>query len=500
VSNAPSTHRADAQEDPRLVEARRLLQAELWRRGDLRFKLHETQQRIYDAIRASSQRRHFLLCSRRLGKTYLLVALCIEHALRHPNSRIYFCAPTAKDAAIIATDTAGKLLTDCPPELKPEFREQAKELKFKNGAIVRFQGINSDHANDIRGHTADLVVMDEVGSMDDFKHVLTSIVAPTTLTTGGKILLASTPARTPGHESSTVARDMIDRGLCSTFTIRDAPHITHEEKVDFLVHEMGEKPERADGILDGTLEPETTDTLRELFCRLDVTDAESAVIPEFTAQAQAQIVKEHPRPRFYNAYVGMDPGMTDKTGLLFAYWDFKACKLVIEDEALLGHSITPRIAEVVKQKEADTFAVGCNSVTRVSDIDSRLIADLVQLHGLSFQKADKSGGNPAMINFLRTKIHTREIIIHPRCVKLIQQLRNCVWNSRATDFERTDADAHFDLVAALKYLVRVVNRSANPYPDWYRESDAPIYVSPKLHAKPIDIFSNTPFGRRLAKK
>lgn len=486
---------AEALDPKQAAEA--VLHTMLWKRGDLRFKLHTTQQRIYDAIHASDQRRHFLLCSRRLGKTFLLVCLSVEHALRNPGSRIYFCAPTAKDASIIANDTAGKVLKGCPPELQPDYREQAKELKFPNGAIIRFQGINNDHAQDMRGHTADLVVMDEVGSMDDFKFVLTSIVSPTTLTTKGKILLASTPARTPGHESTTVCLDMMDRGLVSTFTILDAPHISEADKVEFLINEMGEKPEHALAIIRGQREAETTNALRELFCRLDITDAESAVIPEFDAKCRAEIVKEWTRPPFYDAYVAMDPGMQDKTGILFAYWDFKHAKLVIEDEALLSHAITPTIADTIKEKEAQHW--GKEPLLRVCDPDLRLSGDLYALHGISVTRAVKPGSYEA-INFLRTKIRDREIIIHPRCVKLVQQLRNCVWNSSGKDFERTDADSHFDLVAALKYLVRSIDRSRNPFPEWYRAPDAPVYVSPKLKKKAVDIHSNTPLGRRLAKR
>jgi hypothetical protein len=227
-----------------------------------------------------------------------------------------------------------------------------------------------------------------------------------------------------------------------------------------------------------------------------VTDAETAVVPEFTSQAQSEIVIPYERPPFYDAYVGMDPGFNDNTGILLAYWDYPLQKLVIEDELILKRANTDDIAFALKAKEEAVW--GKPPLVRVSDVDLRLIADLYQRHGLVFQKGQKQDSLGA-IDTVRTMIRRREIIISSNCHGLIRQLRNATWNRKATDFERTQEDAHFDLLAALKYLSRAIIKSKNPFPDWYSR---PVFGTYSTLKKKNDnsVFSNTPLGRKLRKK
>jgi hypothetical protein len=483
---------------PEQIEAARVTaRQELWRRGNLTFKLHPTQRKIYDAIYASKDRRHFLLCSRRLGKSYLLVTLAFEQALQTPNSRILYLAPWSKDAADIANDLVVQITDDCPPYLKPEYRAQQKELAFKNGSVIRFKGTNGEHAQFLRGGAAHLVILDEVGLMDDFKHVLYDVVAPMTLTTQGRILIATTPPRSPGHESALIHEDWAARTLVSKFTLRDAPHIPYSEKVRIL-EQCGEKTARIPGILDGSLEPETTTAKREYFCDF-VTDASSAVVPEFDDQARKDIVKNFEIPPYRDCYVAMDPGMVDATGVLFAYWDFRRAKLVIEDEWVERHANTVQIATALRTKEEELWN-GKQPFMRISDVDKRLIADLMQLHGLAFSPANKKDSD-ASINLMRVMVSGREIEIHPRCVNLIRQLKNAVWNRRQSDFERSEIDAHYDLVAALKYLCRGLIKNRNPYPAWFDAQAQNTWYSPKSR-KPRNngLFNNSPVTKRLLRK
>jgi hypothetical protein len=479
-------------EDPRVIAARHAL----WRRGELRWKLHATQKKLYDAM--VDRRRFFALCSRRLGKSYLLVCLAFEYAIRHPNARISYAAPTMKDAVQIASDLALEILQDCPEDLRPAFANGDKEYRFPNGSVIRFSGVNAEHRENLRGRKAHLFILDEAGTMDDLKYTIQSIVAPTTATTKGKILIASTPPRSPGHDMTTVAKDMTKRGELMTFTLLDAPHIDHAEKVE-LLERAGENPERIDDILDGKAEPESTTALREYFCRLDVTDAETAVVPEFNQKAQAEIVIDHPRPPYFDCYVAVDPGFSDKTGIIFAYYDYLEKKLVIEDEVLLTRASTDDIAFAIKTKEQELWG-GKVPMLRISDIDLRLIADLYQNHGLVFQAANRQDSLGA-IDLVRTMVRRRELVIAPKCLGTVRQLRNATWNRKASDFERTQEDSHFDLLAALKYLCRAVNRNHDPYPDWYfRPGFGTSGGMRNTTQKPKTVFSDTPLGRKLSKK
>ncbi len=452
--------------------ARRRVVHELWRRGALEYKYHETQLAIQRAIAksgASGEREFFLLCSRRTGKTFMLLGRLFARLVTEPNVRLLYLAPFANDAANIATDQAITLLSDCPPELMPEWNNQAKEFRCpKTGGILRIKGVNNERADMLRGGAQHEIVLDECGSMDNLDYILQSVCFPMTLTTRGRVILATTPAVTPGHASTKIYERLAKANAAVKFTIQHSPHLTPDDKVRAL-RTAGEDPERIPDILAGTAEPETTTAKREYFCEF-VTDADSAVVPEFNFKAKQEIVKEWPRPEYYDAYTGADPGIRDGTGLLFAYWDFLNQKLVIEDEALLQHAQagTDNIARVVKEKEQAQWG-WIEPHLRVSDIDLRLITDLRQRHGLKFIPARKDDSQ-AQIAHLRDIVRSRELVINPRCVNLIRQLENAVFNSKGNDFLRGpvgDIDRHWDLVAALKYLNRHVDRKRNPYPDNY---------------------------------
>lgn len=480
----------------------------LWHRGRLRFKLHTTQLQILDSLEgafAAGSKKFYLLCSRRLGKSYMLLTLCFQKCLQKPGARVLYLAPWAKDAQTIVADTAALLLEDCPAEVKPDYRGQDREFHFKNGSILRLKGTNGEHAQYLRGTHADLIVLDECGLMDDLKHVVSDVCMPMTLTTGGQILLATTPPRSPGHESATIYEDLAGQNAVARFSIRDAPHLSLDAKCAALI-EAGEKPARVADILLGTAEPETTTARREYFCEF-VTDASLAVVKEYP-EARQEVLRPWPRPAYFDAYTAMDPGMKDRTGLLFGYVDFSQRKLIIEDESLLSGPNTAQIASTIKGKEGALWP-DKTPFMRISDVDLRLIADLHSMHGLIFSPARKEDSLGA-VNLMRNMFQTRQIVIHPRCVNLDRQLKNAIWNNKATDFVRGDEsslDGHYDLVAALKYLCRMVAWNHNPYPSNWFGVGGPggpaqgTWVSPKgRRFQTLGLLSNTPFSRRLIKR
>jgi hypothetical protein len=445
-------------------------------------------------------RKFALLCSRRLGKSYVLVLYSIMHAIKTPNARVSYAAPFGRDAAEIATDLMSEILQDCPEDLRPEYRVATKEYIWKhNNASIRFAGLNAEHANQLRGRKATLFVIDELALVDDVAHCISDVALPMTLTTGGRLLFATTPARSPGHESSQLLRKMVVEGNVVTFTLLDNVRVSDEIKAEYLL-EAGEEAANIPDILAGKRDPESTTALREYFCRF-VTDSETAVIPEFTAAAQAEIVKEHEVPPYAHRFVSMDPGFQDRTGILFAYYDYHAQKLVIEDEAILTRASTDDIAFAIKNREEALWGAR-TPLLRVTDIDLRLIEDLSRAHALIFTQANRQDSMGA-IDLVRNMVRRREIIINPRCISLIRQMRNAVWTRNGKDFERTPEDGHQDALAALKYLCRHVIRT-NPFPSWWGangfNTNYPGGHGPAGAAKRPSLFSDTPLGRRLKKK
>lgn len=477
---------------------------EAWKQGTLSYKLHATQQKIYDALANKAAKKFFLLCSRRLGKSYLLTVIAIEQALKKPNARILFLAPQAKDATDIANDLAAQILEDCPADLKPDYNSQTKEFRFKNGSLIRLRGVNAERADNLRGTAADLIVVDEAGQVDNLQYLIRSVCLPMVLTTKGRILLASTPPTSPGHESALIFEELAKEKAVSVFTILDAPHIDHEDKVNTLV-EQGETLEHAELVIEGKAKAKTTAARREYFCEF-ITDASKAVFPEFTQEAQAEIVKELPKPAYYNTFVGIDPGSRDNTGFIFGYLDFLEGKFVIEDESLIGNPSTKQIAEVIQSKEAALWPNRFEP-TRISDIDLRLIRDLAERpYNLKIQKAYKQDMHGS-VQYLRGLIQSRKLVIHPRCTNLIRQLQNVIWDKNAADMARDQSyDKHYDLISALRYVARSVNFQKNPYPDGYwlpggRGGVPKDSIMPRNYGKKkVSLYGSTPIGKKLAAK
>lgn len=483
----------------------RQVAAEAWRRGNLRFKLDDTQLKIRDALDKSTTRKFFLLCSRRLGKSFTLITYAFELCVSRPSTRILYLAPTGKDAADIVTDIVdGHLLVDCPENLRPAYDRQNKVYTFKNGSIIRFKGVNGEHAENLRGGASNLIVLDECGSMDDLDYVVGSVCMPMVMTTSGRIILATTPSRSPGHESTAIYEDLAGQDATVKFTLLDNVRIPEEVKAEFL-REAGEAEENIPGILERKAPPRTTTALREYWCEF-VTDAASSVLPEFTFEAEKEMVKETPRPPYFDAYVAMDPGFKDRTGGLFAYWDFLRGKLVIEDEFLLYQANTTQIADEIKRREWDLWG-DREPFQRYSDVDLRLIADLWDRHRIRFHPVQKQGSLEA-INLVRNMVLQREIEIHPRCVNLVRQMHNAIWNNKASDFARASEkspDGHYDLVAALKYLCRSVLKTKNPYPADYRNRlPTGMFRSPRMQARKeaqeVSLLPDTPFARRISRR
>jgi hypothetical protein len=338
--------------------------------------------------------------------------------------------------------------------------------------------------------------------MDNLESILQSVCLPMTMTTGGTILLATTPAMSPGHDSQKQFEILAAKNALAVFTIKDAPHFTDAVKIEYLCI-AGETREHAEACVRGNAIPKTTTAQREYYC-LPSTDSESAIVPEFI-EAQGDIVREWPRPEYYNAIVALDPGFVDRTGILYGYWDFHANRLIVEDESLLSRANTTEIAAAIRAKEAALWSK--QPMVRVSDVDLRLCADLANMHQLNFTTTSKSDSMGA-INVMRTMVQNRQIFINPRCVNLVRQMRNAIWNRKVTDFAKGDKiDGHYDLLAALKYMVRNAPRFQNPFPAWWilpGQSGGPpagSFISPKGRKKPNKgLFTDTPLAKRLNKK
>jgi len=442
---------------------------ELWRRGNLKWKLDENQNLLYDLFYESSYKSMVWLLARRTGKTYCLVTLAIEKCLKNPNTIVKFLSPTKTQVNNNLRPLIRDILEDCPQELKPEFKIKEYIYFFPNGSEIQLAGTDKGHAEKLRGGDAHLVIIDEAGTCSDLDNIIKSILLPTTLVTKGKIIFASTPPENSDHEFlKFIERAQINGSLIKK-TIHDNPRLT-KDMIDEIVEETG-------GM-------ETEAFRREYLCEL-IKSEKSSVIPEFTTDLKKEIIREWPEPPFFDSYVSMDIGFNDLTVVLFGYYDFRAGKVIIQDEIVRSGSELhlPELGRDILKTEENYWT---NKVTneikkpyiRVSDNDLIVLNDLMrhsnyQLTFITADKRDKEGS----INNVRVLLKNRRVIIHPRCKTLIRHLDNVRFkNGNSSDFARSEDDGHYDAVDALKYMLRHVQFNKNPYPTHYGLNTNDLYV------------------------
>lgn len=430
----------------------------LWNEGILHWMLHDGQKSLYDSYVSCNDKTIVWNCSRRFGKSFALCVIAIEECIKKPNALIKYCAAKQVDARGIIRPLIREIITSCPKELKPEFKVQERAWVFPNGSRIELTGLDGGRAESIRGGSCTLAIIDEAGLVSDLNYIVTSIILPTTVTTKGKIILASTPPKSYVHPFINYVNSARIQGNLVTKTIYDNPLIDDSE-LQKIIDEYG-------GV-------HAIAFRREFLCEV-LKDDEYAIIPEFTPELQKLIVREWPRAPFFDAYVAMDLGLKDLTVVLFAWYDFKEAKIIIDDEYVInGQKFnTLALAEGIKKKEQEVFTdkiTGEQRVPflRVSDNNLIVINDLWVLHGLRFLATRKDDADAALNN-VKIMIQNQKIIINPKCKTLITHLAAGVWNKNKTSFERSGSDmGHFDAIDSLKYLVRNVQLNKNPFPPGY---------------------------------
>lgn len=428
--------------------------AELWRRGRLRWLLYPDQHRIYEFLwqHLNEPEPAVIVVNihRQRGKSFIVAGIADEFARRFPGSQIRFVTGTQKALRKIVHPNLRELHRTCPRDLRPRWNGVDSYYAYPRGSELHLAGANDGHADDSRGQRAHLCVVDEAGFVDDLAYLVDSVLLPQTLSTGGKIVLISTPPITPAHDFYDYAMRAQAAGRYIVSPISECTHISEARK-KALIDEVGGA--------------DSTEAQREYFCQF-VVDATKAVVPEFTADRESRIVKPAPPPTYEWPEVAMDVGFEDFHAILYGYWHFAQAKLVVQAEDVLSRATTDKIADAIRVREAalwtDKLRVE-RPIYRWSDTDLRLIADLSQLHKLAVSPTEKDD-KEAQVNALRMLVKDEKIIIDPSCKTLIRQLKTAVWKDNRREFERTKNEGHFDCVDALIYMLRNALRYENPYP------------------------------------
>jgi hypothetical protein len=426
----------------------------LWRKGKVTdFLLDSNQKFLRDQLKNSKRKTHVGVFSRQTGKSYGALGIAIEELLSRKNITICYVAPRLKQAKKIVKSNFEELLKSCPPDMKPKFDRDSSSYVFPTtGSKLELYGFNAEEIESARGPKAHMIIVDECGFMSDLKYGLKSVLYPKLNSTKGAMVLISTLPRSQGHEYWDIVKQAEFKETLIKRNIYECPRYTQED-IDGFAEEVGGY--------------DSVDFKRE-YLNIMITDEEHAVIPEANDEKLAVIVKQHPKPPYYDPYASMDIGGKDFTFIVLAYYDFIQGKVIIEDELLFrGKRFTTKtIASEVKEREELHWGLK-KPFLRVADNNNPiLLNDLSVDYGVSFLPTAKDN-KFAWINQLRVMVNDERIIINPRCKNLIFHLKNATWNKSKTDYERSADGGHYDGVDALAYLIRNIAMTKNPYPSGY---------------------------------
>ncbi len=502
-----------------------------WHAGDLTYKLDPNQLAMFDlihekwatkpvsettalALPLTDEERlknipaswFYLLCARGFGKSVLFCVIATMTALKKPKRQIIYAAPTKDEAAKIGSiimDTF--ILNDVPAELKPDYDPHKKVMTFQNGSVIEFRACNGGHADELRGPGAHLFILDELGTIDQPLYIVRSIADPMIERWDGRLLMATTPAVTPSHESTRLYLQMQADGLAVKYTLLQNTRRSWVEKAKAL-RGAGESDIDIPEILAGRRRPKTTDARREYFCEF-VTDAGRAVLPHWQ-DLESERLWSGKRPAFFHGHSATDPGIINKTAILYGHYDFERGVFVIERERFL-RGINANHVGVHDAMVADEtalwgprrFAGGRDQpAKRVMDPDARLGMDLANDFGMRFISADKKDSKEGF-RWLDSLVVLGQLEVAPECVELRRQMRDAIWNMKATDLDEEEDGGHWDGLAALKYFCRSFNTKVSPFPKDYRvtprHDDIILDVQPE---KKASLLPDSPLGRRIEAK
>lgn len=437
--------------DPKYRDAHRLA----WTMGRLDYRLRESQKLIKAAWLKSQEasRKFYIESTRRMGKSSFLLHLMVEECIKKPKSRWAFFAPVKDGLLDYIEPIISETLHWCPDDLRPKFDKQRFMFTFRNGSSILFRGSNNQQHRIRRGLDLDGAGVDEGRDVDDLKDLVDSVIFPALFSSNGYMLISSTPADTFSHDLYHYRQLAEVEGWLFQCDIEKAAELDPDDFPRERIAEWRKETQR-----DDVWE-------REYMCRWLI-DSTRVAVPEW----KPEYSRPYPHDifyKFYHHYIGIDWGSRDFTAIIFATWDFKRAKLVVEGELTFsGTDVrSDKIAYAINETKGKLWGEDADIYRMISDsADPILINELNAHPGMVCTPVYKEKSLEAMLNQFRILVSAGKIEISPTCPMTLSNLKSAVWDKTRTALDKDPYNHHFDHLMALVYLTRGLVPSENPIP------------------------------------
>jgi hypothetical protein len=426
-----------------------------WRVGRLDYRLRRSQRAIKSAwLEARKTSRKFYINStRRLGKSSFLLHLMTEECLKKANTRWAFFAPVKDGLLDYIEPIITKTFEDCPADLQPSFDRNRFMFTFPNGSTILFRGSNNQQHRVRRGLDLDGAGVDEGRDVDDLRDLVDSVIFPALFSKNGYLILSSTPADSYSHDLYAYYQLAEVEGWLFECDIMKAAEYDPEAFPKERIEEWRRETPREDV------------WAREYLCKW-IIDSTRIAVPEWKDEYR-RVYKPDIFYQFYQRYVGIDWGSKDYTALIFATWDFKRAKLIVEGELTFsGTQVrSDKIAEAVHLMRMKLWGEDSQIYRMISDsADPILINELNTHPGMNCVPVYKEKSLEAMLNQFRILVGGDRIEVGERCPMLTSNLKSAVWDKTRTKLDKDPFNHHFDHLMALVYLTRGLVQQDNPIP------------------------------------
>lgn len=428
----------------------------------IRHLLAPHQQNFYDLYKNNEE--SALYCSRKTGKTFTTILIAIEKCLNIEGAIVRYAMSTLKTAKEVLLPILEELRQILPSDLFPKVYVSDMSIRFKNGAQIKICGSNKEAAETARGPRANLVICDEVPAWDEYaEYMITGILIPQGTTIEDfKIIYAGTPPdNMNGYFIQSIYPKLQLKKLLVSIDIDKNPLLT-EKMIERIIEFYPKGREDPNFRREHKLEliPNNTHRLTPEF------DEELHVFEEGEIvkgiQYGSSIISQT-----YQYFLSVDTGTVDNTAILMGYLDHNAQILVIKKEWVKNNNNLTEIAsEIINFKEefSEYYYNPDRGLKVIIDAFSLEHKELREIHGIEHQNPIK-GLVEDNIAHLRSAFENNKIKISEDCVRLIWELKNCVWKETITDIkqiERTAKQKHGDAIMALTYMLRAVNWRFRP--------------------------------------